>query len=101
MQELKKADITIEMTPKYVKYECPHCGREVEVSYSDFEDERTSDYWPEWEGDTGYRESRSGRRRQSTWRENTGQEAMRRNGEFPELHKGQIRNRKMERKGGR
>lgn len=52
MQELKKADITIEMAPKYVKYECPHCGREVEVSYSDFEDERTSDYWPEWEGDT-------------------------------------------------
>lgn len=52
MQELKKADITIEMAPKYVKYECPHCGREVEVSYSDFEDERTSDYWPEWGGDT-------------------------------------------------
>ena len=52
MQELKKADITIEMAPKYVEYECPHCGREVEVSYSDFEDERTSDYWPEWEGDT-------------------------------------------------
>ena len=52
MQELKKADITIEMAPKYVSYECPHCGREVEVSYSDFRDERISDYWLDWEGDT-------------------------------------------------
>lgn len=52
MQESKKTDITIEMVPKYVKYECPHCGNEVEVDYSDFEDDRMSDYWPDWEGDT-------------------------------------------------
>lgn len=52
MQELKKADIRIEMVPKYVIYECPHCGNEVEADYSDFEDERMSDYWTEWEGDT-------------------------------------------------
>lgn len=51
MEELKKSDITIVMVPRYVKYECPHCGNEVEVSYSDFEDERTSDYWGDWEGD--------------------------------------------------
>lgn len=52
MQELKKVEVTVVQVPKYVKYECPHCGNEVEVSYSDFEDERMSDYWPEWEGDT-------------------------------------------------
>ena len=52
MQELKKVEVTVVQVPKYVKYECPHCGNKVEVSYSDFEDERTSDYWPEWEGDT-------------------------------------------------
>lgn len=52
MRELKKADITIAMAPKYVNYECPHCGREVAVTYSDFRDERISDYWLDWEGDT-------------------------------------------------
>lgn len=52
MQRLKKVDIVIEMVPRYVKYECPHCGNEVEVSYSDFEDEMTSNCWSEWEGDT-------------------------------------------------
>lgn len=52
MQELKKVDITIEMAPRFVKYECPHCGTEVEVSYSDFEDDRMSKYWLEWEEDT-------------------------------------------------
>ena len=52
MQELKEVEVTVVQVPKYVKYECPHCGREVEVSYSDFEDDRMSDYWPEWEGDT-------------------------------------------------
>lgn len=31
MKELKKADITIKMAPKYVEYECQHCGYEVEV----------------------------------------------------------------------
>lgn len=30
MQELKKIDITIARAPKYVRYECPHCGEEVE-----------------------------------------------------------------------
>lgn len=52
MQRLKEADITIEMVPKYVKYECPHCGYDVEVDYSDFEDDMMSDYWPEWVGNT-------------------------------------------------
>lgn len=52
MKKLKKADITIEMAPKYVKYECPHCGMKAEVGYSDFEDDRISEYWLEWEGDT-------------------------------------------------
>lgn len=49
MKKLKKADITIEMAPKYVKYECPHCGMKAEVGYSDFEDDRISEYWLEWE----------------------------------------------------
>ena len=52
MQELKKAEVTLVQVPKYVKYECPHCGREIEVDYDDFNDDRMSDYWPEWEGDT-------------------------------------------------
>lgn len=52
MQELKKAEVTVVQVPKYVKYECPHCGREIEVDYDDFNDDRMSDYWPEWEGDT-------------------------------------------------
>ena len=52
MQELKKVEVTVVQVPKYVKYECPHCGNEAEVSYSDFEDEMTSNYWSEWEGDT-------------------------------------------------
>ena len=52
MKELKKADITIELAPKYVKYECPHCGTEVKVSYNDFEDDRMSKYWLEWKEDT-------------------------------------------------
>ena len=51
MQKLKKAEVTIIQVPKYVKYECPHCGNEVEVDYSGFADDRMSDYWPEWEGD--------------------------------------------------
>lgn len=52
MQELKKADITIEMAPRYVKYECPYCRREVAVGYKGFEGVMMSDYWPDWEGDT-------------------------------------------------
>lgn len=52
MQELKKADITIEMVPRYVKYKCPHCGNEVDVDYSDFEDDRVNNYWADWKGDT-------------------------------------------------
>lgn len=52
MQELKKVDITVVRTPQYVRYECPHCGEEVEVDCDDFDDDRISDYWPEWEGDT-------------------------------------------------
>ena len=52
MQELKEVEVTVVQVPKYVKYECPHCGREVEVDYDDFNDDRMSDYWPEWEGDT-------------------------------------------------
>lgn len=52
MQRLKKVDIVIEMVPRYVKYKCPHCGNEVDVDYDDFEDDRASNYWPEWEGDT-------------------------------------------------
>lgn len=52
MQELKKAEVTVVQVPKYVKYECPNCGREVAVIYSDFRDERISDYWLDWEGDT-------------------------------------------------
>ena len=52
MQELKKVGVTVVQIPKYVKYECPYCGREIEVDYDDFNDDRMSDYWPEWEGDT-------------------------------------------------
>lgn len=52
MQELKEVEVTVVQVPKYVKYECPHCGREVEVDYDDFNDDRMSDYWPEWKGDT-------------------------------------------------
>lgn len=51
MQELKEADITIETTPKYVKYECPYCGEEVEIDYDDFEDEMPDDYWGDWCGE--------------------------------------------------
>lgn len=52
MQEIKKADILIVQKPEYVSYTCPKCGAEVEVDYDDFEDERTSEYWGDWEGDT-------------------------------------------------
>lgn len=52
MQELEKVDVTIVQTPKYVRYECPYCGEEVEVDYDDFNDDRIDDYWPDWEGDT-------------------------------------------------
>lgn len=50
MQELKEADILIETTPKYVKYECPYCGEEVEIDYDEFEDEMPK-YWGEWDGE--------------------------------------------------
>ena len=41
MQELKEVEVTVVQVPKYVKYD-----------YDDFNDDRMSDYWPEWEGDT-------------------------------------------------
>ena len=50
MKELKEADITIETTPKYVKYECPYCEEEVEVGYDEFEDDMPDKYWCGWEG---------------------------------------------------
>lgn len=52
MQELKEVGITIVQIPKYVTYECPYCGSEVDVDYDDFEDDRMTNYWPEWKGDT-------------------------------------------------
>ena len=52
MQELGKVDIVIEMVPRYVKYKCPHCENEISVDYDDFEDDRASDYWADWKGDT-------------------------------------------------
>lgn len=52
MQELERADITIVQVPKYVIYKCPYCGEEIEVDFDDFYDDRMSEYWPDWEGDT-------------------------------------------------
>ena len=52
MQELERADITIVEVPKYVIYKCPYCGEEIEVDFDDFYDDRMSEYWPDWEGDT-------------------------------------------------
>lgn len=52
MQELEKAGITIVQVPKYVIYKCPHCSEDVEVDFDDFYDDRMSNYWPDWEGDT-------------------------------------------------
>lgn len=49
MQELKIADITIEMEPKFVSYMCPYCGEVVEIDYDDFEDEMP-EYWGDWCG---------------------------------------------------
>lgn len=51
MQELKIADITIEMEPKYVRYTCPYCGEEVELDYDEFEDEMPYKYWGDWDGE--------------------------------------------------
>lgn len=52
MQELKEVGITIVQIPKYVTYECPYCGIKVDVDYDDFEDDRMTNYWLEWKGDT-------------------------------------------------
>ena len=52
MQELKQAEVTIAQVPRYVIYKCPYCGEEVEVDFDDFYDDRMSDCWPEWAGDT-------------------------------------------------
>lgn len=52
MNELKKSEVTIVQVPQYVIYTCPYCGEEVEVDFDDFYEDRISEYWPEWEGDT-------------------------------------------------
>ena len=52
MQELEKVEVTVVQVPKYVEYECPYCGNEIEIDYDEFKDERMCDFWTEWEGDT-------------------------------------------------
>lgn len=51
MQKLKGADITIGTIPRYVKYECPYCGEEVELDYNYFEDDMPYKYWGDWHGE--------------------------------------------------
>lgn len=33
---MNSVDITIVQTPKYVTFDCPCCGEEIEISYDDF-----------------------------------------------------------------
>lgn len=52
MQKLKKSEVAIVLVPKYVEYECPHCGEKVEIDYDKFFCDMREYSWPEWVGNS-------------------------------------------------
>ena len=46
-----KVDIQIIFAPTWVKFDCPHCGTEVEMDYDEFNNLMTADYPGDWHGE--------------------------------------------------
>lgn len=47
-----KVKITVVNIPSYIICQCPHCGSEIKIPYSDFLSMMTEYYYGDWIGET-------------------------------------------------
>ena len=47
-----RIDITVISAPSYIASECPHCGEEILINYSEFLDMMTHYYYEDWVDET-------------------------------------------------